>query len=320
MPESDPQFCANLQDRPRCEQATALDNCNTIRTVDCGACPSAMGCVEHFCQTPVCTTFNYSSSAYSAFSYVGSEDFVVAASASGESIVYAQSQANVCGPFSIVLADETAPSSNAYTSRPITDWLTTTDMFVGHEMGTLSGDGLTFIGMSSDQTKIESARRSALQRLDFGVPSTSDFVLVNAGVARASGKIRAPAISADGLELYFTVNGVSTTVDGIYRSVRASSGVQFPVGQRVAVLTSDYEFVTAISSDRLALFVFKNFTSNIFTRWSTNAEFSNPNAPSIPPAIGGWEHKPFRDCATLVGTSSAAGGCQNEDVYFFHRQ
>jgi hypothetical protein len=62
----------------------------------------------------------------------------------------------------------------------------------------------------------------------------------------------------------------------------------FSLGRRVPALTSDYEFVTGISSDRLTLFVFKGFVGNIFTRSSTNADFGNPNTPKPPPKIGGW--------------------------------
>ena len=86
------------------------------------------------------------------------------------------------------------------------------------------------------------------------------------------------------------------------------------------MLTSDYEYVSGISSDRLALFMFKGFGGIIFTRASTSADWSNPNAPAAPPQIGDWDHKPFADCRTLVATGSTAGGCMNQDIYFLYRQ
>ena len=320
LAETDAHFCARLG--KSCEMFAGTDSCGAPRNANCGSCPTGMGCVVNVCQTPVCTTFNYQSTAFASFSITGAEEVIVAASASGQSIAYARSSpAGTCEAFSVYLADETAPDSGAYTSRDITSWITTNGIFhATGEMAALSGDGLTFVVFSADQTKIESAKRSALQLIDFGTPSTADFVTINGFVAGTAGKFRAPTISADGLELYYTINGISTAADGIYRSVRASTTVPFPAGQRVAALTTDYEYVSGISSDRLTLFLFKSFGSYVFTRLSTSADWSNPNAPAAPPAIGGWDHKPFPDCRTLVATAAATGGCNNQDIYFLYRQ
>ncbi len=320
LAETDAQFCARLG--KSCEMFAGTDSCGAPRNANCGACATGMGCVVNVCQTPVCTTFNYQPTAFASFSITGTEEVIVAASASGQSIAYARSSpAGTCEAFSVYLADETAPDSGAYTSRDITSWITTNSIFhATGEMGALSGDGLTFVGFSADQTKIESAKRSALQLIDFGTPSTADFVTINGFVAGTAGKFRAPTLSADGLELYYTINGISTAADGIYRSVRASTTVPFPAGQRDTALTTDYEYVSGISSDRLTLFLFKGFGGFAFTRLSTSADWSNPNAPATPPQIGEWDHKPFQDCRTLVATGSTAGGCNNQDIYFLYRQ
>jgi hypothetical protein len=317
--ETDAQFCARLG--KSCEMVAGTDNCGAARSAGCGTCPSGMGCVVNVCQTPVCTTFNYTSTAFAPFSRASAQDDIIAASSSGQSIVYGQSAVGACGAYTIYLADETAPDSGTYTPRVLTSFFTTNSLFTGSaEMAALSADGLTLIVLSADQTKIESAQRSALQLIDFGTPAATNFVTVNGFVAGTAGKFRAPVISADGLELYYTINGISTAADGIYRSVRGSASVPFPAGQRVTALTSDYEYVTGISSDRLTIFLFKGFGSTIFSRTSTSAEFANPNAPNAPPGIGDWDHKPFQDCRTLVATGSTAGGCNNEDVYFLYRQ
>ncbi len=188
------------------------------------------------------------------------------------------------------------------------------------QIAALTSDGLTLIVISADQTKLESAKRSELQLIDFDALSTADFDHVNAFVGGTAGKFRAPAISADGLELYYTINGLGAASDGIYGSVRPRTTVPFPTGTRITALTTEYEYVSAISSDRLTLFLFKSFSSVIFNRPSTSAEWSNPNAPASPPSIGGWDHKPFADCRTLVATASSASGCVNQDIYFFYRQ
>jgi hypothetical protein len=318
--ETDAQFCARLG--KSCETVAGTDNCGAARSAGCGTCPSGMGCVVNVCQTPVCTTFNYTSTAFAPFSRASAQDDIIAASSSGQSIVYGQSSpAGTCGAYTIYLADETAPDSGTYTPRDVTSFFNTNSLFKGTaEMAALSADGLTLIVLSADQTKIESAQRSALQLIDFGTPAATNFVTINGFVAGTAGKFRAPAISADGLEIYYTINGISTAADGIYRSIRGSAGVPFSAGARVTALTSDYEYVAGLSSDRLTIFLFKGFGSTIFSRTSTSAEFANPNAPNAPPAIGDWDHKPFQDCRTLVATSVTAGGCNNEDVSFLYRQ
>jgi hypothetical protein len=315
---TDAAFCARLG--KSCEMFAGTDNCGAPRSANCGTCASGMGCVVNVCQTPVCTSFNYASTEFASFSVSGLEEGIVSASASGQSIAYARAATATCDTMiNVYLADETAPG--IYTSRDITSWITSNSLFRGvGQMAALSGDGLTLIVFSADQTKIESAKRSALQLIDFGAPSTADFVTLNGFVAGTAGKFRAPTISADRLELYYSINGISTAADGIYRSVRASATIPFPAGARVNALTTDYEYVTGISSDRLTLFLFKSFASFIFTRLSTSAEWSNPNAPAAPQSIGGWDHKPFADCRTLVGTAGSAGGCANQDIYFFYRQ
>ena len=316
--ETDAQFCARLG--KSCETVAGTDNCGAARSAGCGTCTSGMGCVVNVCQTPVCTTFSYTSTAFASFSRASAQDDIIAASSSGQSIVYGQSPAGACGSYTIYLADETAPDSGTYTPRNLTSFFSTNSLFTGSaEMAALSGDGLTIIVLSADQTQIESAQRSALQLIDFGTPAATNFVTINGFVAGTAGKFRAPAISADGLELYYTINGISTVADGIYRSVRGSAGVPFPAGARVTALTSDYEYVTGLSSDRLTIFLFKGFGGSVFSRASTSAEFANPNAPNPPPQIGDWDHKPFQDCRTLVATGSP-GGCSNEDIYFLYRQ
>ncbi|HEY4395178.1 MAG TPA: hypothetical protein VGP64_14000 [Polyangia bacterium] len=318
-PETNTQFCTRLG--KSCEMFAGTDNCGAARSANCGSCTGGMGCVVNVCQTPVCTTFNYSGAPLASFSRTGQEDVILAASPDGGSIAYAQSATGTCEMYTVYLADETAPGSGSYTSRDITSWVTTNMLFhASGEMAALTGDALTLVVISSDQTALKSAKRSALQLIDFGTPSATDFVTINGFVAGTAGKFRAPAISADGLELYYTINGISTAADGIYRAVRPSTTVAFPAGTRDAVLTSDYEYVTGISSDRLALFLFKGFSGFVFTRASTSSDWSNPNAPNTPPQIGDWDHKPLQDCSKLVATGSTAGGCANQDIYVLTRK
>ena len=313
IPESDAQFCTSVG--KSCEPTSGTDNCGVVRTANCGTCPTGKGCVDQVCQTPVCTTFNYASAVYTAGSRTGMEDIAIAAS-NGPTLVYGQSP-STCGSFNTIVADETEPGSGSYTPRDVSSWVATNKV-VTSEMA-ITGDGLTLVVLSADRKSFASTKRSALQLIDFGAPSTTDFTTVNGFLAGTSGQFRQPAISPDGREFYYTINGISTAADGIYRSVRGSSAGPFQLGTRVSALTSDYEYVTGVSSDRLTLFVFKGFAGFIFTRTSTSAEFVNPNAPNTPPQLGGWQHKPFQSCATMFSMTSP-GGCANEDLYFNYRQ
>ncbi len=167
LAETDAQFCTRLG--KSCEMFAGTDNCSAPRNANCGACATGMGCVVNVCQTPVCTTFTYASTEFPAFSVSGQEEGIVSASASGQSIAYARAATATCDTMiNIYLADETA-TPGSYTSRDITSWITTNSVFRGvGQMAALSGDGLTLFVFSADQTKIESAKRSALQLIDFG--------------------------------------------------------------------------------------------------------------------------------------------------------
>jgi hypothetical protein len=313
--ESDAQFCARLG--KSCESVTDTDNCCAPRTADCGTCADGIGCVDQVCKAPVCTTFDYLHALYTPWSRSMVQDMMVAGSTSG-SIMYAPSQAD-CGFFLVFLADETAPGTGTYTSREVTELLTIAGLVSAE--GTLSGDGLRFVAPTADRRSLVAVKRSGLQLTDFGPPSDADFTAINGWLARTTGSFHMPALSPDGLEIYYKVNDISASADGIYRATRRSTSVLFDAGARVAAFTPDYDYVTSISSDRLAIFLFKQFNSWVFTRNSTSDEFSNPNAPNPPPEIFGWNHKLVRqDCSTLVGEDSLPGGCQNEDIYFLYRQ
>lgn len=81
----------------------------------------------------------------------------------------------------------------------------------------------------------------------------------------------------------------------------------------------DYPYASGISSDRLALFLFDNFTGRVLTHKSTSLPFTNPNAPAAPPQLAGWQQTPLADCSKIVAMTSP-GGCANEDVTLLTRQ
>src|SRR5690349_12155562 len=83
--ETDAEFCAAAG--KTCESVTGTDSCGQTRTVDCGTCAAGQGCVVGVCQTPVCTTFSYTSAVNAGLSRAGLEDVMAAATPDGQVIV-----------------------------------------------------------------------------------------------------------------------------------------------------------------------------------------------------------------------------------------
>ena len=314
VPETDAELCAAVG--KSCESQTGTDSCGEMRTVDCGTCADGEGCVVGVCKTPVCSTFNYTSEVNAGLSRSGLEDVVAAATPDGQVIVVAQAQSS-CSAFHMILADETAPGSGTYAPQDVTTQLAGLGMFIGRESYAITADGLTLIGLSMDGKSWMTTTRSAIHQLDFAPASTNDFAAIN---ATNGGQFEAPVISADGLEFFYTITQADATTNGIYSAVRVSTALPFPAGTRLPAPVQDDQYVASESADRLTLFLFKPFQSDVLTRSSTNGAWINPNAPAAPPAIAGWDHKVLADCMHLVGVDTTAGGCANEDSYVFTRQ
>jgi hypothetical protein len=79
-------------------------------------------------------------------------------------------------------------------------------------------------------------------------------------------------------------------------------------------LVNQYQAVTAISSDRMTLFLATNaFTEVVLTRKSVTAAFANPNAPAPAPTVPGFRTRPLGDCQSVVATYTP-GGCTGEET------
>jgi hypothetical protein len=309
------ELCASISDA--CEEHTAIDSCGVQRTVDCGGCTGGRGCVVGTCKTPVCTTFSFASAPFSAFTRAGSQDQIVAMTPDGQVFLYLQASSG-CGGFRLIVADETAPGSKQFTLRDVTDAFNTLGFFIDGESYTITADGLTIIARSTDRRRLLAAKRSAINRVDFIPALSADLNQLNQQVAASAGFFRAPIISADGLEFFYSFTNATASTSVIYSSVRASVSVPFPAGALIATAVQ-YPLVTGVSSDRLALFVYDAFAGRVLTRNSTSRQFVNPNAPNAPNFILNWGHRPFADCSKLVAIASP-GGCYNEDVVMMTRQ
>jgi len=318
VPETDQELCGSSG----CETASFTDRCGTTRSVDCGSCATGLGCVVNTCKTPVCTTFNYAVQTLATFSRTGVEDTLGAATPDGSVIVLIPTATgSSCGAFTVSIADEIAPGSGTYNTQSITAALTGKTI-VAQDSYAITTDGLTLIARSPDSTKWVQVSRSAKGMTDFGEPEETAFAQINAALP-AGASVFAPVISADGLQFIYSVSVASNTaVSGIYSSVRTSTTVPFPAGAKLGAPISDYAYASALSSDRLTLFVFYAFSGRVFTRTSTSGDWVNPNAPADPPLLGGWQQKPLANCARMLamGNAAGSGGCQNEDILVLNRQ
>lgn len=320
VPESDESFCARQAGGAACEVHADLDNCGVQRQADCGACAAGQGCVVGACQTPVCSTFDYGSVALTALSRAGAEDTIAAATPDGQTIAILQTaMPATCGAFHLVLADEVTPGSGTYMLHDATAALQALQLFTGRDGFAITTDGLTLVAHTSDGKRWSATTRSARHMVDFAAASEESFAQINAQIASTPGTFRAPVLSADGLELFYKVESSDVAERGIYASVREATSAPFPPGTKQPSPVGDYEYPTGLSSDRLTLFVFDNFTGRVLQRTSTSAPFTNPNAPAAPPQIAGWDHKPLADCSKLVAMTSP-GGCAGEDLILLTRQ
>jgi hypothetical protein len=299
--ESDQAFCSRLG--KNCEAVTA-PSCGQSKTVNCGACTGVMGCVDHVCQTPFCQWTSYTATNDLRFSRTNIYDAVVAASVNARSLLLQASPA-ACDAPNYNLYDETATPGVYATPLDITTWWNNNTL----GWAALTGDGLGIVTVSADNKTFARASRAALNIPFLATPSTTEFANINAAIAASTAYCNGLAISANGLEFYYTLIGSGTVADGTYRSIRTSTSDLFPNGSPLPEIPLEYNGLSAISPDGLALFMIKGYSGAIFTRGSTSAQFGNPVT------LDGWNHKPGRDC-TLFGTGSS-GGCFAQDIFLF---
>jgi hypothetical protein len=310
-PETDSAFCLRLG--KTCESFSGTDNCGHSRTANCGTCSGSNVCVMNSCLAPVCPSFTFSSTStpVSGVNASGVQDAVQGLTPSGSTMLFQRGR-TACSPYSLFIADETSSGSGAYQAMDISAVSTLAPMDIAAEQTlTLTADGKTIIGTTTDRKHFLASTRSGPGLADFGVATGADFVAL---AATGSQTLGSPYISGDGLAFYYVISGdTDATKNGIYESLRASAGMPFPAGTRMPDLVQQYSYVTATSSDRMALFVQNSsFTMFVLTRRSLSQPFSNPNAPSPPPMLPGWRTRPLTNCQKIIGTCNS--GCVNEDT------
>jgi hypothetical protein len=295
-----------------CEMVNANDNCGRPRTANCGSCNNAQVCVANVCGPPACSSLTFGNQQpLVSVNASGLQDAVQAITPNGSSILF-QRGTTFCAPYNLFLADEMPPGSGSYAAMDITGVAALGGMNVTAEQNlTMTADGKTLIGATTDQKHFVASTRSTLGQADFGAASGTDFAAIS---PTGSQIIGSPYVSPDGLAFYYVIAGdPDPNVNGIYEALRPAIGAPYPAGARMPDPVQQYSYVTATSSDRMALFVQDaSFTMFVLTRQSLSAPFANPNAPNPPPMVPGWRTRPLVDCSKLIGTCN--GGCPNEDT------
>lgn len=313
-PESDVAFCARLH--KSCETVSDSDNCGHARSADCGTCSGAKSaCLANVCVAPACaSSFSASGTAVSSVSVTGTQEALLGASASGDSLLYLRAPANACvgaNATLLLLADPIAPGVGQYTSRDLTSLPSLAGFARTEETMTLTADGLGIVGATSGVPEFQISTRSAVGATDFGTAVAGPFAQINAALPTATW-IGWPVLSTDGLAFYYHVTGAGdSSLDGNYESVRSSTSVPFPPGALLPSLVQTWDGVSGISPDRLTLFVTKSFGTALLTRSSLSQPFATPLAGSPPGSA--YRVVPIAGCDTLIGTCEP-GGCVNEDI------
>jgi hypothetical protein len=216
-------------------------------------------------------------------------------------------RSDICTTFALLVADASGPDT--FQIVDATTALASLGLDPAAERTlALTADGLTVIGVTADRLQLSATTRSGVGLIDFGAPDSTAF----AALAAADGQtLLDPVLSSDGLAFYFTLLDDNPDVAGVYESVRASVADPFPAATRMPAAVQQAGIVTGISSDRLFLFLEKNFAMSGLRRTSLEAPFDIPVA-----GLPGFRGRPTADCAALIASCTSAG-CAGEDICRF---
>lgn len=308
--ETDAEFCSRIG--ATCEQVTRDDNCGKSRTTVCGICTGADSCVANVCKAPVCSAFSFPRmTLVDALNDPTKQDTLAGVSADGKTVLW---QRGACvAPLQLLIGDS---NGAGFAIADLSAQPALSPIAVGQDGAlALTADGLSIIGVSSDGRSFWRATRATRNTSAFGTASNADFVALN---VNAPARVDFPALSADGLAFYFhRVSSANPVDNGIYESVRSSTTAPFPAATKLSGLVQSYATITAISSDRLAIFVESSPSSqvSILTRRSLSEPFTNPNASGPPPTLmaGGLHTRPLGDCQSVMTTYSF-GDCVSQQI------
>jgi hypothetical protein len=179
------------------------------------------------------------------------------------------------------------------------------------ETMTLSADGLTIVGVGTDNRSFLSSSRSAVGGTDFSPASAGLFATLNISLPAAPATVSWPLLSHDGLGFTFRIDGSDANTNGIYETTRTATTAAFPPATKLPGTVQTFQAISGISSDRLTAFVTMNFATQILTRPALDQPFAAA-AGSTPPGSA-FRVVPVTGCGLLFGTCEP-DECANEGI------
>jgi hypothetical protein len=319
--ETDVAFCTRLG--KGCDPVTALDNCGTMRTTDCGTCSAPTGaCIANTCTIPQCADgagaykFPATGTVVASLHVNNIQEALLGISADAKSILFLRGAPCVTTAQTLYIGDDPTGQLN-YTLKDLTNVATLSTFAQIEEQMTLTGDGLTIIGTSTTGV-LQSSTRSASGQTNFSAPTSVPFAAVNAALP-AGGKLEWPFLSRDGKVLTFNVsNATMVSQNGVYQAVRASTAAAFPAATMLTGDASLYGGLSGISDDRMTAFgATGSFGTVVLSRSSLTQPFVT-NASATSPGAA-WRVIPTSSCAFVIGTCEP-GGCIREDICTWAKQ
>jgi hypothetical protein len=312
--ETDTAFCARIG--KNCGSVMDADNCDQIRTVDCGMCSGG---------TPVCSPTNVCIAPECGTSFVGTagtpitdlniagrQSALLGVAANGGSVLYLRAT-TMCLPTgaTLVIADEAVAGTPPFVVQPLAGVAGLGGFAKTEETMTLSADGLTIVGVGTDNRSFLSSSRSAVGGTDFSMASAGLFATLNISLPAGPANVSWPLLSHDGLGFTFRVGGSDANTNGIYETTRTSTTAAFPPATKLPGVVQTFDALSGMSSDRLTAFVTMNFGTQILTRPALDQPFAAPTS-STPPGSA-FRVVPVTGCGLLFGTCEP-GGCANESI------
>ena len=320
VPETDTAFCTRLQ--KTCDSFTGMDNCNQPRTASCGTCSDTMPiCTANVCVAPVCGTafVGTAGTVVAGVNITGKQSALLGASENGGTVLYLEATTTcVTSGSSVVIGDEAVAGTPPYSLQTIGALAALAGFVRSEETMTLTADGLSIIGVGTDNRSFLISTRSAVGQIDFTTAGAGPFTTLNGAVPASPATVSWPVISHDKLEFTFRVVGATdTTMNGVYDSVRATTNDPFPAATKLTGAVQTFDAITGLSSDRMSAFVTMGFGTKILTRTSLTDAFAAP-AMSTPPGAA-YRVVPIEGCASLIGTCEP-GGCSAETICTWAKQ
>jgi cysteine-rich repeat protein len=307
-----------IQSNEQCDDSNSLDkdgcasNCRIEPGFQCQGMPSVctpvLACPQTSYPNGNWDRTNAMSTVLTSVSMTGIQDLLAGAAIDGGTLLVMRGSCGSTGP--IWLFDGSI-ATGAYTGVDVTAGLS--GLNLSEARFSMAPDGLTVLSAlpGAGAYGVALRKRASRATTTFGAVQTAEFANVNSWAAAKSAAIILPALSPDGLSLFFTAT-VAGAADTHYEVTRAQAGGVFDTpGAPIGGNLIGWGAITASSADRLTVYADKNYRTDSFVRASLTAPFVKQTTTQIQairvyPADAG--------CHKLVGNSQP-GGCLNEDIY-----